>query len=209
MSMGPPTKRKSPLQSQNMTQRADKDPIVPRVFFNPDLQQDMELERSRSQSDIQVKPIRTSFHFFVSDIVDTVRKDAEQECSEHHTEPFLLYSNMNARLIQKWQELPLTDQEEYRKMEEDDRIRFQNDDDIASRHCATLTAREKSPRDGDDDVSSEAVISSGDGDPHKRSSPSDDIEVLADVETPLELESPPKRIKQVEAEVEEEEESDN
>lgn len=190
-----------------MTQRADKDPIVTRVFFNPDIQQDVELERSRSQSNIQVKPIRTNFHFFVSDVEDTVQKDAVRECGEHHTDPFLLYSNMNARLIQKWQDLPLLDQEAYRKMEEDDRIRFQNDDDIASRHCATLTARARSPRDGDDDVTLDTAISSSDGDAHKRSSPSDDIEILADMEeASIETESPPKRIKQEEVEEEEEEE---
>jgi hypothetical protein len=140
---------------------------------SPDFQTDLEIERTRSQSDIKVSPMRTNFHFFVDDVQEAVRTEAQDEYKGDVD--FLLYSNMNARFIKKWHELPASAHEAYMGKEEEDRIRFQNDDEIASRHCATLTAR--ASRGEDDDGDGEETVAK------KRSSPSN------------ELESPPKRNK--------------
>jgi len=176
--------------AQTKTQPPDRSPSsMFKVPINPYIQQDMELERIRSQTEIKVAPIRTDFHFFVDDVDESVREEAENECGEQHKEDlFLLYSNMNARLIQKLKVLPRARRAVYMAKEEQDRLRFQNDDEIASRHCATLTARAKSPRDDDEtDITPTASASFGDDDVSnkKRISPTDE-----------EMESPPKRNKQ-------------
>jgi hypothetical protein len=116
--------------------------------------EDIELERMRAASDpAQVKPMRTEFHFFVDDMRDTVQKEAEKELGEHASNKFLLNSNMNARLMKLWEDASEETRAEYFAKEEDDRRRFMADDEIASRHCATLTARAKNPggKEGDDD----------------------------------------------------------
>jgi hypothetical protein len=144
-------------------------------YKSPDFQTDVEIERNRSQSDftdMKVSPMRTSFHFFVDDVQEAVRTEAREEYKGDVD--FLLYSNMNARVIKKWNELPSSTHVTYMGKEEEDRVRFQNEDEIASRHCATLTARASR---GDDDGDGDETVAK------KRSSPS------------YESESPPKRNK--------------
>eukprot|EP00536_Pseudo-nitzschia_multiseries_P012052 jgi/Psemu1/30779/gm1.30779_g len=108
----------------------------------------------------EVKPIQTDFHFFVREHVDKYRKIAEEEVrkslaeddtqSSHNPEqpldPVLVNSNLNTRLMKVWEDLPNEKRDAYMMHEEADRRRFMEEDEIASRHCATLTARGKSPR---------------------------------------------------------------
>ena len=117
-----------------------------------------EVERLRAAaateiSHAEVKPIRTEFHFFVDDNKEKYLKLAEEEVRKstkvaegEKLDAFLVNTNLNTRLMKAWEELSKDDRDVYMGKEEDDRRRFMEEDEIASRHCATLTARGKSPR---------------------------------------------------------------
>jgi len=125
-----------------------------------------ELERVKAQaaaelSLTQVKPIQTDYHFFVQDYRDKLRPLAEQEVDQslqgrrrdgdddpqqvQKERRYLINSNLNGRLLHAWEELGKEEREVYSTKEEEDRRRFMNDDEVASRHCFTLTARIRSP----------------------------------------------------------------
>jgi hypothetical protein len=99
----------------------------------------------------QVKPMRSDFHFFVDDMRDKIKVISEQELGADAKNKYLLFSNMNARLMKAWEDATDETRAEYMVKEEDDRRRFMADDEIASRHCATLTARARSPRGKEDE----------------------------------------------------------
>jgi len=110
----------------------------------------------------EVKPIQTDFHFFVKEHIDTHRKLAEEqvrssiEDKSGKLDPVLVNTDLNTRLMKTWEGLTKENRDAYMVQEEADRRRFMEDDEIASRHCATLTARGKSPRavggDGNKDL---------------------------------------------------------
>lgn len=108
------------------------------------------MERIRAAAEpVQVNPMRTDFHFFVEDLKENIRALAEKELQEDHkNDNFLLFSNMNARLMKTWEDSSSKTRSTYMAKEEEDRRRFMTEDEIASRHCATLTARARSPRPG-------------------------------------------------------------
>lgn len=115
----------------------------------------MERLRAAAATEItteEVKPIQTDFHFFVKDHIETYRKLAEEEVrgsvedKDADLDPTLVNSNLNTRLMKAWEGLTKESRDSYMTQEEADRRRFMEDDEIASRHCATLTARGKSPR---------------------------------------------------------------
>ncbi|KAL3943175.1 MAG: hypothetical protein SGBAC_002736 [Bacillariaceae sp.] len=101
----------------------------------------------------EVRPIETDFHFFVKENLEHHRNLAEEEVRKSTNtdsadlDPFLVNTNLNSRLLTAWEKANQDTRDIYRKKEEDDRIRFMAEDEIASRHCATLTARGKSPRE--------------------------------------------------------------
>jgi hypothetical protein len=111
----------------------------------------------------EVKPIQTDFHFFVKEHIGKYRELAEEEVRsgmEDKTEkldPMLVNSNLNTRLMKAWEGLTKESRDAYMVQEEADRRRFMEDDEIASRHCATLTARGKSPRVAAGDSSKEVA----------------------------------------------------
>lgn len=99
----------------------------------------------------EVKPIQSDFHFFAKENIDKYKQLAEEEVKKSLKEgekldPFLVNTNLNSRLLKAWEDLPKEKREQYMIKEEEDRRRFMEEDEIASRHCATLTARGKSPR---------------------------------------------------------------
>jgi hypothetical protein len=116
----------------------------------------VEVERLRAAAATEittdeVKPIQTDFHFFVKENLEKYRKLAEEDVRSSmkdgagDLDPFLVNSNLNSRLHKAWEDLPKEERDSYMVLEEDDRRRFMEEDEIASRHCATLTARGKSP----------------------------------------------------------------
>ena len=116
----------------------------------------VEVERLRAAAAAEltheeVKPIQSDFHFFAKENASRFRAMAEEEIrnslkTSDKLDPFLVNSNMNSRLKIAWEKLSDEERDAFMIKEEDDRRRFMEEDEIASRHCATLTARGKSPR---------------------------------------------------------------
>jgi hypothetical protein len=116
----------------------------------------VEVERLRAAAAAEithadVKPIRSDFHFFVMENKVRCRKLSEEEVrkstgAEDELDRFLVNSNLNTRMMKLWEDLKSEERDSYMVKEEEDRRRFMEEDEIASRHCATLTARGKSPR---------------------------------------------------------------
>jgi hypothetical protein len=123
-----------------------------------------EIERLRAAAETElnqmdVKPIQTDFHFFVMEKKDTYKKDAEKEVQDTNKgklDAYLVNSNLNCRLMKAWEDLGVAERDGYTKKEQADRRRFMQDDEVASRHCATLTARARSPDKKDPDDSKRA-----------------------------------------------------
>jgi hypothetical protein len=103
----------------------------------------------------EVKPIQTDFHCFVLEWKDKLLREAEAEVdaslqgydNEYKAQNrlYLLNSNLNCRLMKKWEDFTMDEREDYFQKEEDDRRRFMTEDEVISRHCFTLTARVRSP----------------------------------------------------------------
>jgi hypothetical protein len=103
----------------------------------------------------EVRPIQTDFHFFVQDhrpkllpaataeVENSLVGKSNEFIARHRL--FLINSNLNCRILKAWEDLPRDEREEYFKKEEDDRQRFMEEDEVAGRHCFTLTARIRSP----------------------------------------------------------------
>jgi hypothetical protein len=130
--------------------------IKPMITEEAKKRESMEIERLRKAAEkdltqTDVKPIQSDFHFFVAYMRDKLKAAAEEEVrqvskSQAETlDMYLVNSNLNCRLMKAWEDLTVADREGYTKKEQEDRRRFMLDDEIASRHCATLTARARSP----------------------------------------------------------------
>lgn len=105
-------------------------------------------------------------------------------------DPFLFHSNLNTRLKTAWETMKSEEREIFMLKEEEDRRRFMEEDEIASRHCATLTARGKSPR------SPEKVSRAEEGGEEKASISDETVDTQSGTEQvcrTYNLESPPKR----------------
>jgi hypothetical protein len=128
---------------------------------NPDLDKqsvDSQSQNSKSPEEEldEVKPIQTDFHCFVLEWKDKLLREAEAEVeaslqgyesddykAKHRL--YLLNSNLNCRLMKKWEDFTMDEREDFFQKEEDDRRRFTTEDEVISRHCFTLTARLRSP----------------------------------------------------------------
>lgn len=91
-----------------------------------------------------VKPIQTDFHFFVKDTKEALLAETKKEISRlggDENDVYLVNTNLNSRLMKAWEDLPPNDKQKYVTKEEEDRKRFTEEEEVASRHCATLTAR--------------------------------------------------------------------
>ena len=120
-----------------------------------------------SDSALNVEPMKSDFYYFLNETKELIMMEAikqVKECCDNNLvqdlqgnlakldmengdpHPYLLFSNINERLIRKWEELPQTNRSTYLVKEEEDRKRFMNAEEVASRHCATLTARARSPQ---------------------------------------------------------------
>jgi len=139
----------------------------------------VEVERLRAAAATEitteeVKPIQTDFHFFVKDNIEKFRKLAEDEVrssmkdSNAALDPFLVNSNLNTRLMKAWEALSKDQRDAYMVQEEDDRRRFMEEDEIASRHCATLTARGKSSNSNNNNSSNNSNGNNSDTNSNKQ-----------------------------------------
>lgn len=125
------------------------------------------------EEEIHVEPMKQDFYFYANDRFDAVKAQCEEECKQSSSssggrvksnnkenELYRLTTLMNARLIQDWESGPASLRAEYMKMEDGDRQRFMSEEEVASRHCATLTARKRSPKQQQQAAEKAAVASS-------------------------------------------------
>ncbi|KAL9183763.1 hypothetical protein ACHAXT_004619 [Thalassiosira profunda] len=103
------------------------------------------------EPEIAVDPMRQDFHFYAADRCDEVRGECEARLRSSGDVPkekelYLLTTLLNARLVKDWEMAPESTRTAYLKREEADRKRFLSEEEVASRHCATLTARRRSPK---------------------------------------------------------------
>lgn len=107
--------------------------------------------------EMEVEPMKQDFHFYAVDHYNEVNQTCQRQLNtayadgsiaetnkENHL--FLLTTLINARLIKNWEDSPPSTRAHYLKKEEADRKRFMSEEEVASRHCATLTARKRSPK---------------------------------------------------------------
>lgn len=104
---------------------------------------------------LTVPPMRPDFHFFVQDHKEAIIQEAKADLPMIYRrlrmplptdiDSSLLFSHINERLIALWESTPPSARQTYILQEEEDRKRFMNAEEVASQHCATLTARVKSP----------------------------------------------------------------
>lgn len=149
-----PISRRENKSSPELAQPQPETPGGPRT--SPTIADECETERLRQAalteiSPSQVDPIKTAFHFFVTDMRDSLRSLAEAEVRKYTggdgaLDPYLVNSNLNCRLMKAWEDLNDEERQACMSKEEADRRRFMEEEEIASRHCATLTARSKSPK---------------------------------------------------------------
>ena len=105
-----------------------------------------------------MEPMKQDFHYYAADHYNEVSLACQQQLTaayadgsiaetnnkENHL--FLLSTLINARLIKNWENASPATRATYLKKEEADRKRFMSEEEVASRHCATLTARKRSPK---------------------------------------------------------------
>ena len=109
--------------------------------------EEMQAEREREEEAMEqvlksVKPIQTDYHLFIE---EEKKKLAELVAKDGGDDPYLRNSNLNYRLKAAWEKLDSSQRAIYLKREELDRKRFMEEEEIANRHCATLTARNSTP----------------------------------------------------------------
>ena len=104
--------------------------------------EEIQAERNRQAAEYElslsrVKPIKTDYHWFAQKI----QEEEEGVPPEIENDAFLRNSYLNARLKHRWEMMEQDERMEFLKKEEGDRRRFTEEEEVASRHCATLTAR--------------------------------------------------------------------
>lgn len=109
--------------------------------------EDMQAEREKEEMAMEqvlksVKPIQTDYHLFIEEEIKKHRDEANKDAGD---DAYLRNSSLNYRLKAAWETLEPSQRAIYLKREELDRKRFMEEEEIASRHCATLTARNSTP----------------------------------------------------------------
>lgn len=85
----------------------------------------------------RVGPMRSDFHFYA----EQFKKEALEKVGSENLNPLDTITALNERLVSMWESQSSSTRNEYMMKEELDRSRFMNEDEIESRHCATLTSR--------------------------------------------------------------------
>ena len=109
------------------------------------------------EEELKVDPMKQDFHFYAKDNFDDVKRACQRQLDKSHAdgsipqtnknkELYLINTFLNAHLVQNWEAAPPSTRAEYLRKEEADRKRFMSEEEVASRHCATLTARRRSPK---------------------------------------------------------------
>lgn len=93
-------------------------------------------------------PMRCDFHFYAMEHKAQYYELAKQTVQSvvGKEDIFLTMTHLNEQVKKAWENESTVTKATYMTKEEQDRKRFMMEDEIASRHCATLTARAKSPK---------------------------------------------------------------
>lgn len=145
---------KKQITAKSVTKRTTKCKKKESEIKSPILSDERDLEM---EEETKVKPMKQDFHFYAMDHYEEVNRICQQQLDESFTDGsiaeknkenqlFLLTTMLNSRLIKNWENAPPSTRAQYLKKEEADRKRFMGEEEIASRHCATLTARKRSPK---------------------------------------------------------------
>mmetsp|Transcript_7542 Transcript_7542/g.11501 ORF Transcript_7542/g.11501 Transcript_7542/m.11501 type:complete len:420 (+) Transcript_7542:249-1508(+) len=155
-----------------------------------------------------VNPMRSDFHFFACDhkqeTLDTLEKEMEKEDekdkekeNDKKSSPFKTMTDLNERLLKMWEETPPRVRTLYMQKEESDRYRFMSEDEIASRHCATLTSRTSARKNPLSTVTNVVTKDEEDDSQEKTGSKRQSTETKSDKNEPTsEYESPTKKKKE-------------
>mmetsp|Transcript_18687 Transcript_18687/g.22905 ORF Transcript_18687/g.22905 Transcript_18687/m.22905 type:complete len:438 (+) Transcript_18687:180-1493(+) len=147
-----------------------------------------------------VNAMRSDFHFFASDHKEEAFEKIRKEASDSKTTTFQTMTSLNERVLRMWEDASPRTRTIYMQKEEADRYRFMSEDEIASRHCATLTSRftEKNPTPPKVEKGVANVVTKDEEDESqertsrsKRAQPETQIEVDKSPET----ESPTKKVR--------------
>jgi len=107
-------------------------------------------EEEDEQDLYSVSPMRSDFHFFAADQKDKCLASAKAVAQKGSTcgnpQALEVFTALNEQIMELWEGQTGVTRSSYMSKEEEDRRRFMQEDEIAGRHCATLTARSKSPR---------------------------------------------------------------
>ncbi|KAL7530828.1 hypothetical protein ACHAWF_003531 [Thalassiosira exigua] len=115
-------------------------------------------ELPESEEELKVDPMKQDFHFYAVDHYEEAWRASREQIDKARAEGtadvpedagkdlFVLTTLLNARLVKIWEGASPATRSEYLKREEADRKRFMSEEEVASRHCATLTARRRSPK---------------------------------------------------------------
>lgn len=124
--------------SDYKTSRSNKDPAI---------RNNIPSQTSSTSTDEEflskVKPMRSDFFIFASENKEKVLKTIEQNNEKGQ---FYIMTELNEKLLNMWENLHSSLRIPYQAKEEEDRIRFMHEDEIESRHCATLTSRSHSAK---------------------------------------------------------------
>ena len=101
-----------------------------------------------------VHPMKSDFYFFASENKDEQMAKVKEEQVKDDNSAFHSLSALNERILKKWEHASQKDRTWYKSKEETDRYRFMSEDEIASRHCATLTSRtlHRNPIEDDNNI---------------------------------------------------------
>ena len=136
--------------SKRTTKSKKKDSDTKSPAMNDEKEPEMEEE-------LTVEPMKQDFHFYAVDHYNEVNHACQCQLNAAYADGSIAETNkenhllllttlINSRLIKNWEDAPPSTRAHYLKKEEADRKRFMSEEEVASRHCATLTARKRSPK---------------------------------------------------------------
>lgn len=152
----PPRSARSPEKSgistpskKNSSASANASPSATKGTFSPkDKSPAKDPTPEPQDEDLEVDPMRCDFHFYAMEhkdkYYDLAKKTVHSIVGKEDL--FLTMTHLNEQLKEAWEIETAATKATYMSKEEQDRKRFMMEDEIASRHCATLTARAKSPK---------------------------------------------------------------
>ncbi len=145
-----PTSKRSTfedIKAQEERFMKEKTELISMVMEEPPQSPEEELQEGEGEEQEEeefttgVNPMRSDFHFFASEHQEEELIKIKKSKEGDYDSPFLLMTSLNERLMKVWEDSSTKVRAVYMQKEESDRYRFMSEDEIASRHCATLTSR--------------------------------------------------------------------